>query len=484
MPPIDWGYEPGSANSLAKSYDASVQNRNLLAQQASQLSQQALAQKAGQLAYDVQSNAFNTTQDTQNYLRSGADLNTPEGMAGLAKVNPIAARDWATYLAKQKEDAEKSQAAKTKNFKETQEIVQAAGQSISANPTPDYAHSLISQVEKATGVSLVDEHKYIDSVASLPNGTELIRQYGIKHGMPAKDLVPELSVEDTGGAKLPLMRDRVTGVVTQGKPIAKTMSPGESARLKETQDRLNAEIASTGTLTPAAVDIASNVYLQTGVLPPLGIGKSAGALKSIILNRAAVLSGAPAAGATPVDGATPFDAAGAASNIVGNKVALAGTTAGARTAGTTSANIAIASDEALRMIPIAAGYVPKVNPTDYPTLNAVGNYVASKTGDPNITGLTTALNSLVNSYARAINPKGTPTVSDKNHAREIINTAMASGQLAEAFKVMEQEMAAAKAASSGHVGGGGGGAPKAGLVQDGYRFKGGDPSNQANWEKI
>jgi hypothetical protein len=26
-------------------------------------------------------------------------------------------------------------------------------------------------------------------------------------------------------------------------------------------------------------------------------------------------------------------------------------------------------------------------------------------------------------------------------------------------------------------------APKPGMVQDGYRFKGGDPSNQANWEK-
>jgi hypothetical protein len=81
--------------------------------------------------------------------------------------------------------------------------------------------------------------------------------------------------------------------------------------------------------------------------------------------------------------------------------------------------------------------------------------VAAKTGDPNITGLATSLNSLVNSYARAINPKGTPTVSDKNHAREIINAAMSSGQLSEAFTVMRQEMAAANAAAKGYAGGGG-----------------------------
>ena len=90
-------------------------------------------------------------------------------------------------------------------------------------------------------------------------------------------------------------------------------------------------------------------------------------------------------------------------------------------------------------------YVDKVNPSDYPALNAAGNFVAKNTGDPNIVGLATSLNSLVNAYARAINPKGTATVSDKNHAREIINTAMSKGQLNEAFNVMGQEMQAALA---------------------------------------
>jgi hypothetical protein len=89
--------------------------------------------------------------------------------------------------------------------------------------------------------------------------------------------------------------------------------------------------------------------------------------------------------------------------------------------------------------------VTKVNPSDYPIVNAAGNYVASKTGDPNVAGLAATLNALVNSYSRAINPTGNPTVSDKNHAREIINTAMAKGQFNEVFTVMQQEMDAAKA---------------------------------------
>jgi hypothetical protein len=97
------------------------------------------------------------------------------------------------------------------------------------------------------------------------------------------------------------------------------------------------------------------------------------------------------------------------------------------------------------MIPIAESYVTKVNPTDYPIINKVGNFIAKSTGDANQVGLATALNSLVNVYARAISPKGIPTVSDKMHAREIVQQAMSAGQLGEAFKVMRQESAAAKA---------------------------------------
>ena len=59
--------------------------------------------------------------------------------------------------------------------------------------------------------------------------------------------------------------------------------------------------------------------------------------------------------------------------------------------------------------------------------------------------MATSLNAIVNTYARAINPKGTATVSDKNHAREILNVAMSKGQLNEAFNVMNQEMGAALA---------------------------------------
>jgi hypothetical protein len=127
--------------------------------------------------------------------------------------------------------------------------------------------------------------------------------------------------------------------------------------------------------------------------------------------------------------------------------------AGARTAGTTSANIAIASDEARRMIGVTRGLISAVDPTEFPSINAVDNAVKRGTGDVNIVKLKTSLNALVNSYARAINPRGTPTVSDKLHAREIIDAAMSKGQLNGALDVMQQEMDNALAAANAAKGG-------------------------------
>lgn len=238
------------------------------------------------------------------------------------------------------------------------------------------------------------------------------------------------------------------GKETGAPAVSVKMTPGQEANLKVSQARLNisqenlnlakkrfSEEMAGPAFKPETIDMMAQMYLQTGVLPPIGQGKKGAEAKALILNRANEISmGTP--------GAT---AESAAANIVGNKSELAGTTAGQRTLGTQIANIQIAANETTKMISVAKPYVTKVNPTDYPAINAAGNFVARNTGDPNIVGLATSLNAIVNTYARAINPRGVATVSDKNHAREILNAAMSKGQLNEAFSVMEQEMAAALA---------------------------------------
>jgi hypothetical protein len=112
---------------------------------------------------------------------------------------------------------------------------------------------------------------------------------------------------------------------------------------------------------------------------------------------------------------------------------------------TQSAKILTAANEADSMIKIVRTTAAKVDRTQYPTINAIQNAVDKGTGGKEIVKLNTALNALINSYARAINPTGVSTVSDKNHAREIINSNYASGQLDAILDVMQEEMRVAKA---------------------------------------
>lgn len=125
-----------------------------------------------------------------------------------------------------------------------------------------------------------------------------------------------------------------------------------------------------------------------------------------------------------------------------------GTEAGARTLGTVGANQAAAGNEAATMIPIARLYADKVGAGQFKSLNDLSNWASKHTGDKAIVQLNTSLNSLVNSYARAINPRGMPTVSDKNHAREILDAGLSNGQLNATLDVMEQEIAAARAGTA------------------------------------
>lgn len=176
-----------------------------------------------------------------------------------------------------------------------------------------------------------------------------------------------------------------------------------------------------------------------------GVGVATPLLSQAILDKRVPISRVNSRTAPLFEAALQIDPEADLSAI---NISQLGAAAGARTAGTTTANIEIASDEANRMIGVLRDIIPTVNLTNYPSINAVQNAVSRGTGGIEVVKLNTAINSLINAYARAINPRGQPTVSDKNHAREVINAAMSKGQLAGALEVMEAEMRAALEAAT------------------------------------
>lgn len=120
-----------------------------------------------------------------------------------------------------------------------------------------------------------------------------------------------------------------------------------------------------------------------------------------------------------------------------------GTRAGQRTLGTKQANIEMAATEFNQVLPVVQKASAAVNRTNYPDLNRIMQAWEQKTGDPNIVAFGGGVNTLVNLYSRAISPTGTPTVSDKDHAREILSKAWSQGQFDAAVGMMQQEVQAA-----------------------------------------
>lgn len=122
-----------------------------------------------------------------------------------------------------------------------------------------------------------------------------------------------------------------------------------------------------------------------------------------------------------------------------------GTKAGQRTLGTRSANIELAATEFKQVLPVIRAASQAVSRTNFPDLNKVIQAANEKTGDPAIVAFGGGVNTLINLYARAISPTGVPTVSDKDHAREILTKSWSQGQFDSAVGMMEKEIDAALA---------------------------------------
>lgn len=123
-----------------------------------------------------------------------------------------------------------------------------------------------------------------------------------------------------------------------------------------------------------------------------------------------------------------------------------GQAAGERTLGTRTANVEMAVNEAANMADMVTQTSREVPRTSFiPANKAILSY-EKNTGDPKVVAFGAALNSFVNAYARAISPSGTPTDSDKSHAREVLDTAQSQEQIDAAIKQLKAEMEAARKA--------------------------------------
>lgn len=175
-----------------------------------------------------------------------------------------------------------------------------------------------------------------------------------------------------------------------------------------------------------------------------------------------------------------------------------GIKSGERALGTRTAQIGMAGAELEKVLPLARKASDALPREKFVPYNQAVQMAQKAGSDPAIRKFVAANTTLINVYARAISPTGVPTVSDKDHAREMLSEAFDQPSYNAVLDQMEAEVAAAKASPGivrkefrGAVTKGGfdqpGGLqvnpPQKGHVEDGWRFLGGDPAKPENWEK-
>lgn len=281
-------------------------------------------------------------------------------------------------------------------------------------PSPQIVNSNVSMQMDATDPNFVR-----DAQAMVASGDP--EKMAVGKAMLAQSIPPSFKGRMQGA---PVIVAGPNGAPTYAPPQA---AVGQTAAPKPT--------AASAPLTPAeqdAADLVADRYIAGDSSALIGLGRNQKLMTAVLTSIAAK------AKAKGID----------ANELVQRGMENVAEKRAQQIVGAQKGKIGMAAAEAYTMTDIVREYSDKIDHTEYPTINAIQNAIARGTGDTNIVQLNAALNGLINTYARAINPNGQPTVADKTHAREVIDAAYSNGQIDAALDVMAKEMEAAKASGS------------------------------------
>lgn len=215
------------------------------------------------------------------------------------------------------------------------------------------------------------------------------------------------------------------GVKTEERYKMNTVSAGEKARLGQAESHFQQRLAqetATGALTPATLDMAANVYLKTGQMPPLGMGKAATALRQSVLNRAAEIGGKGTDGTT----VAPADIAG---NIVSNKQDVGMQTKAVKDFSTGVQGKQVnAFNTAIDHLSTMDKLADALQGGDTKAVNAIANTVASQTGAPAPTNFNAAKQIVTSEVIKAVVASG-GGVTERQEAERNFAAANSPAQL-------------------------------------------------------
>ena len=171
-----------------------------------------------------------------------------------------------------------------------------------------------------------------------------------------------------------------------------------------------AKLATGAQLVPEDTQLMADQYLAGDKSVLVGLNRGAQSANNIVAVRKAIREGAMARGMS-------------GSDIAAKLAEYSGNVAAQRTVGTRSANIEVAGNAMESQVPIALAASAEVARSGFLPFGKAQVMFNEQTNNVPMRKLAAANNAIVNLYSRAINPTGVGTVSDKEHARQILMTA-------------------------------------------------------------
>jgi hypothetical protein len=197
-------------------------------------------------------------------------------------------------------------------------------------------------------------------------------------------------------------------------------------------------VAEGGKLEPDDATALAEQYLAGDKSVMTGLGRGAQGAENIILVRHAIAREAKAQGMKPAD-------------IAARLAEYQGYTAEQRSLGTQQANVEMASSEAQQMIQNARGAsddtaVARAHSLGWNKIDQWSDKQLQGPENAKLASLKAATTAVINTWSRAINPKGVATVSDKEHGYELLNAAQDKATYDAVLDRFQQETEASLAA--------------------------------------
>ncbi|WP_440966161.1 hypothetical protein ACL58G_07900 [Massilia sp. GER05] len=409
--------------------------------------------------------------------RAAYAANPTDGAARLSALAGVSPKAYAAEAKAQADQAKASAETRAKQIDSAHKAIEVAGRAfdyVRRYPTPENAHSAIKWLTDLGNFTPEQAAQYHAQVDANPGGIQAMADQAFAAALDAKDHLPKIETRDLGGQVQTISTDPLTNKTTTLSTLAKTQSPDNVATNEriakegaanrtnqiEVQKMIGARQDAKGdaeaSLDPDTLGMMAKQYLRGDKSVLQNLGRGAQGSANLVALRKSITAEAKAQGMSGDD-------------IAARMADFQGQTAGLRTANNISARIENAAAEAAQLAPLAIEASRKVARSDFLPFGRAQVMFNNQTNDPDLNKFATANIGLATAYAGAMARGGKATVSDNEHARELLTTAKSQQAYEAIVNQMLQEIAAAQRAPKqvrdnlrGEVSGKGGhGAPDA-----------------------